>query len=368
VADVTIPHLNANDDTYVLLEWLMEEGQSVAAGDSLATVETSKAVTELAAEATGFLHRMVAAGSNCSPGDVVARITADRLPRQAPPAPVVETPSAGGVIVSRAAQELIDRHHIPNAAIQSLGLRFVRGSDVLPLIEAPAAEASANAADAATAPLGAHQRAVARHVTLAHRTIPAAFAASKVAAGHLLERCAREAEEARSYVGMAEVVIGVVARLRSAHPHCFAAVTDDLTVLLAQRSDIGVTIDVGTGLFVPVVREADRLTTAQIAAALMRFRARAVRRAMRDEDLAAASLTLTLHTEPDLILAQPIIFPGQTCSLSLCAIQQELQLDANGSMCTRDYFYLGLAYDHRVVNGRDAGAFLRDIKHELERP
>jgi 2-oxoglutarate dehydrogenase E2 component (dihydrolipoamide succinyltransferase) len=169
-------------------------------------------------------------------------------------------------------------------------------------------------------------------------------------------------------VGTAEVVIGVVARLRAEHPHCFATVTDDLTVRPARRSDIGVTIDVGTGLFVPVLREADRLTTAEIAAALMRFRARAVRRTMRNEDLAGACLTLTLQTEPDLILAQPIVFPGQTCALSLCATQQELRLDPDGSVRAHPYFHLGLAYDHRVLNGRDAAAFLSDVKRELERP
>lgn len=371
MTDVTIPTLNANDDTYILLEWLIGEGQPVTAGDPIATIETSKATTDLEAERTGYLHPTVTAGDTCRPGDIIGHITHDNVPPRTPATPITRSPTADDVTVSRAAQELINQHRIPDSAIRALDLAFVRSSDILTLIERPDTsplDANESTTDLNAIPLDSHQRAVARTVTLSHHTIPTAFAVIKIAAGQLLQRCDREAQQARTFVGIAEIVISVVARLRETYPYFFAKITDDLTVLPAQQSDIGITIDVGTGLYVPVVRKAEQLTPAEIAAALMRLRARAVRRGIRDQDLATGSLTLTLQTEPDLILAQPIIFPGQTCALTLCAIQQEIRLGPDNSPHISKYFYLGLAYDHRAINGRDAGSFLSAIKKELERP
>ncbi len=128
------------------------------------------------------------------------------------------------------------------------------------------------------------------------------------------------------------------------------------------------TIDVGRGLFVPVIRDTDQLDLAGIAAALMNFRVRAMRRTMTDDDLNGGCITLTLHLEPGVVLARPVVFPGQTCALSLCAQQRELRLDSAGQVTCHEYFHLGIAYDHRVINGADAIRFLAAIRDELESP
>ena len=357
-ADVVVPHLNSNDVSYVLLEWLAAPMAAVAAGDPVAMIETSKATTELTCERSGFLIPLVQAGATCQPGDVVALVAAQAA--QAAPRPEAEPEVPSPAVISRPAQELIERHQVPVAAVEALGKRIVKAADIEALVAG-----SPDAADAGTA-LPSAQLAVARAVSLSHRTIPNAFTVAKVSARQAAADARRIGERSRAFVGLPEMLVYVVARLWREHPSCFAALRDDLVVEPATAADIGVTIDVGTGLYVPVVRDADTLDVAAIARRLMEMRVRALRRTMTDADLAGARLTISLQREPGIVLARPIIFPGQTCTLSMCALQQELVPGPDGAPVPHEYFYLGLVYDHRLINGHEAMAFLGAIRNGLE--
>ncbi|WP_157746433.1 2-oxo acid dehydrogenase subunit E2 [Micromonospora inositola] len=77
---------------------------------------------------------------------------------------------------------------------------------------------------------------------------------------------------------------------------------------------------------------------------------------------------VSLHTEPDVVLAGPIVFPGQTCVLAIGGTHDELALDATGQVVARKFVNLSAVYDHRVVNGREAVAFLQAVKAALEAP
>ncbi|MEU1763140.1 2-oxo acid dehydrogenase subunit E2 [Micromonospora sp. NPDC005652] len=361
MGDLTISRLNSNDETYILLEWLVPAASEVAAGDAVATIETSKAVTDLVCAESGFLTPRVEAGATCRPGDIVGYLSSKRpVPAQgverATPAP-----EAASIVVTRSAQELIDRHGISATQVAGLGKRVVKALDVQSLL-------GAVASDGRRTPLAAHQRAVARTVQASHLTIPAAFLVAKVSATELVAAQRHIGQRARAFIGLPELVISAVARLWKDFPHCFATVHDDLTVEPAERPDIGVTIDVGTGLYVPVIPGADALGVTELASRLMDFRVRAMRRGFRDADLGPARLTLSLQMESGIMLSRPIIFPGQVCVLSMCGLQNELGLDADGAVRPHEYFHLGLTYDHRAINGREAAAFLTAIKGALERP
>ena len=362
--DLRIPKLNSNDDSYVLLEWLVEAGAPVAAGDCVALVETSKAVADLEVTEDGFLDSTVPAGTRCRPGEVVARIVSD--PAGAAPRAAQEPQDAGesedadgdGPTITRAARALMAEHGISVADVAALGRRVVKEAEIAALVEAgtrPRREM-----------LSPHQRAVAAAVGRSHATIPAAFTVIKVSAEPLQRRLQRLGEQARAFIGLPELVIVSLAGLHATFPRFFATVADDLSVEASETADIGITIDVGSGLYVPVIRDAAALTPREVSARLLDFRLRAVRRSFRETDLAAPRLTLSLHTDHGILLAQPIIFPGQVCTLSLCAPFTEVRLGSDGGAQAHEVFHVGIAYDHRVVNGRDAAAFLGALREVLE--
>lgn len=127
------------------------------------------------------------------------------------------------------------------------------------------------------------------------------------------------------------------------------------------------TVDVGRGLFIPVVRDVGDRPLSEIAGDLAGFRRTALTGSFRESDLQGGNITLTLHTHDGIVHAVPIVFPGQTCALSLTAPRPEVVPDGSG-FAVRKTAAIGLAYDHRFVNGRDAAEFLGELRSALESP
>lgn len=124
----------------------------------------------------------------------------------------------------------------------------------------------------------------------------------------------------------------------------------------------------GKGLFTPVVRDADQRSVAEIAEVMMGMRIKAIQDGFRAADLTGGTVLLALNNDPDISLATPIIFPGNTCAVSLAGTRDELFADPAGGVGVRRVAALGVAYDHRVINGRDAARFLRALRQRVEAP
>ncbi|MFG1654550.1 2-oxo acid dehydrogenase subunit E2 [Micromonospora sp. NPDC049275] len=394
MTDLVVPKLNNNDTTYVLLDWLAEDGEQVRSGEPIAEVETSKAAEELLCDGDGVLHRLVEVNRECAPGDVIGHVFDSEEARQrflaeavTPSGPPPET-QPGGPVLTDSARELAAAHGLDDAELRGLGKSVVRRTDVERLLAdrsaAPAATtepvvvAAAAALAAGDGPepddprqvhtLSRAQRAVAAVVTDSHREVPAALAVIKVRADAALTVARDLTRATRTLVGLPELLVKAIGRLREDHPLLFASPGDGSSVRLAEAAHVGVTIDVGTGLFIPVVRDVEELTCAEIAETLMDFRSRAGGEGFRAGELAGGTIVVSLHTDPDVVLAGPIVFPGQTCVVAIGGTQDELALDTDGRVVTRRFVNLSAVYDHRVVNGREAVAFLQAVKAALESP
>ncbi|WP_099903604.1 2-oxo acid dehydrogenase subunit E2 [Streptomyces sp. TLI_171] len=221
-----------------------------------------------------------------------------------------------------------------------------------------------------TTPLTRNQRAVAATVTASHREVPAAFTAVEVDVTEALAAGRDLAAAAGTLVGLAELTLAALATRRESDPACFASLTADGTgSRLLPGAHIGVTFDLGAGLFVPVLHDADRSTLGELSRALMRYRMAALRGAFRDRELQGANITLTLHTDPGVALALPVVFPGQACALSLAAPRTAVLPDPDGTgFRVRSLVHLGAAFDHRLLNGRQVVALLTGVKALLEAP
>jgi 2-oxoglutarate dehydrogenase E2 component (dihydrolipoamide succinyltransferase) len=345
--DVAVPRLNTNDDSYVLVEWLVTDGQTVAAGDPVAVVETSKAAEELACAADGVVQRLVAVDSECRPGDVLARVFAseqERLHAGKEPA----TTTVAEPVLTDAARSLAEEARVAPETLRALGKPIVRREDVAALLDNGGRPGPSRA-----------QRAVAAVVTESHQTIPPAVAVVKVAVGAAQEAARTLTRRTRIMVGLPELLVKATAQARPEFPEFFCA---------GRTADVGVTVDVGAGLFVPVVPDAERLSCADIADLMTDFRERADGSGFRPDELSGANIMIALHNDVDVVLAVPIVFPGQVAVLSLGGVYDEVVLDGGGRINTRRVTNLGLVYDHRVVNGRDAVRFLQAVKMTLEQP
>lgn len=396
MTEIRVPKLNNNDTEYTLVEWLVDEGKPIGAGDPVAVVETSKAAEELESATEGVLRRSLEPGSVCAPGDVIGHVLAPGETVEATPAaPAASTapvpqadPSPGGVTITKPARALMTEWGIGEKQVLAWGLKVVRRTDVerlagpAPTEEAEAAAETRPGATTPTAPthstkdtvptlsqaLPSVQQAVGRSVLTSHRTIPAAYTVVKVDVTKAQTLAAHEGKRLRRLVGLPELLLSAVARSYRAFPLCFARLADARTAELADAAHVGVTMDVGQGLFVPVVERASDLAFEEIVEAVSGFRRTVMSGTFRESELSGGNITVTLHNDLDVVAAVPFVFPGQACALALAGPQQELVLDPDGAVAARTVANVGLAYDHRLLNGRDAVLFLQRVKALLQTP
>lgn len=367
--EIRIPTLNSNDDSCVLQEWTKQPGAAIGENDVLAILVTSKANFDLTAEAKGIFHPTVKAGAECPFGSIAGYVFEDEAARQAfetssqlrpPPAP--DAAALGGVAITAPARRLMEEHGIQEAQIRALGKTVIRQTDVRELVAKSAPQASPRGD---LPGLSRRQQAVAKVVSLSHSTIPSAFLLMRVYFDETLARLAELRKKTGAFVGTTEVIVRVVSQLAGEFPLFFGPPGSRTA---GAPVNIGLTIDAGTGLFIPVLKAAEAQPLERIGEALTDFRERAVRDAFKEEDFAAGHISLSLNPERDCVMVIPIIVPGQTCMVSVAATFKELALAPSGALTTKNVMNIGVAYDHRYINGFDAMNFLTAVKKRIESP
>jgi pyruvate/2-oxoglutarate dehydrogenase complex dihydrolipoamide acyltransferase (E2) component len=310
-----VPKLNNNDVSYVLLSWLAEDGESVERDQPVAEIETSKAVQELLAERAGRLYRRLEAGADCQPGQQIGSLVVsaddDTASRPAPSGP-------------------------PPVESDDAGLR-----------------------------LGRNQQQVGEVVSRSRREIPDAFVVLRARLDAVIETQNTLERHGEDPPGLLELLVKLLGELRGSHPLCFAGWESPSVARMADEAHVGVTMDAGNGLYVPVVRSVERKSLADIADELAALRMQAFRGSFTERELAGANIAVSWNHEPDVILVQPVIPPGLACALSVGGQHQDLRLDPDEGVVVAPYLNLGLAHDHRLVNCRDAIAFLTALAHSL---
>lgn len=350
---VAVPTINNNDTDALLVRWLVPDGAPVEPGTIIAALETSKAGFDLEAGSAGFLRHAAEPGKRYDYGTVIAHIAdaADATAAVAVPQPSPPSVPAG-LVITRAARALIEKHAIPNSALVALGKRIIKAVDLAPLAGAPAAAAPAGE------PLPAAQQGVARVVSRSHREIPASFLLKRADVTAALDRLAAASAEAGTVIGLPDLLVHALASLWEKYPRFFGVLSADLRFTPSERADIGVTFDLGSGLFIPVLRDAGALALPEIARRMMALRVRAMRNRFAADELEGGSITLSINTGTDLVAVVPIILPPQTCMVSLAAVIPTFLPNLDGHPVLRKVVHIGIAFDHRAINGHDANAFL----------
>lgn len=389
---IEVPKLNNNDEGCVLRDWIAEAGAWVDEDDVIAVLETSKSTFDLVAESSGVLHRTVEEGADCLFGSSIGYLFPDEearsryLERAASAASAASAGSSEGseLTITRGARELMEANGLGEERVRSLGKRVIKRSDVEALLGGSGGGASSAAAAPAASPeavleqgpavagegrsLSRRQQAIGRTVGLSHREIPASFVLLKVYCDALEAGLDEIRARIGQPVGLPECVIKAIGALAERFELLYGGLDGAGRFVPAAEPAVGVTVDVGTGLFIPVLREVATRSLETIADDLLELRVKAMRDRFRDEDLAGGAITLSVNNDTDVLFAVPIILPGQTAMVSLGSIQEEPALSEEGELVRRRWTMLGLAYDHRVINGREAVEYLSALKGALEEP
>src|SRR5688572_9904042 len=406
--NIVVPELGESVVEARVAKWLKKQGDSVSAGDPLVELETEKIDLEVSADRAGVLANIKhQEGSDVKVGEVLAILeesaaspngagTGTKVP-EVPEVPKGSVPSANAKGADKKATPTAKNV----ARDQKVDLGVVAGSgaggrvtkgDVLKAaapISAPAqreTKASTAALQAPSAPKAparerserheTRERMSKRRATIARRLVEAQQTAAMLTTFNEVDMSAvmqlrerRKDAFTKKYgvgVGIASFFVKAAIGALKAFPQLNAEIQGD-EIVYKHYYDIGMAVGAEGGLVVPVLRDADRMSFADVELSIRDVAQRAKDSTLTLEDLKGGTFTITNGGVFGSLMSTPILNPPQVGILGLHKIADRA-VPVNGQVVIRPMMYLALSYDHRLVDGREAVQFLVKIKEYIEDP
>jgi 2-oxoglutarate dehydrogenase E2 component (dihydrolipoamide succinyltransferase) len=382
--EIKVPKLPESVADATLVKWHKKPGDAVARDENLADLETDKVVLEVPAPVAGVLKEVkVNAGATVTSDQLLAIVEAGGVAASAPavaaaqpPAaakPAAATPEAAksAAKISPAARRVAEEKGIdPSSVAPSGRAGVVTKADVH--AHAPAAQTSGSGPSRVErrVPMTRLRSRIAERLVTAQSTQALLTTFNEVDLNAVQELRARYKDRFEKTngvkLGFSSFFVRATIEALKKYPVINAAV-DGGDIVYREFYDIGMAVSTERGLVVPVLRDADLLSFAQIEQAVGDFAARARSGSLTMEDLTGGTFSITNGGVFGSLLSTPIVNFPQSAILGMHKIQ-ERPVVVNGQIVVRPMMYLALTYDHRIIDGKEAVQFLVCIKDALEDP
>lgn len=405
--DVKMPNVGESVQEGVIHKWRVKAGDYVNRDDVLVELETDKATVEVVAESSGVIDILKKQGETVAIGELMARIDntaaapagkSTAQPSAVPPPPVATAtaspapapaPAKSGteLPLSPAVRRMTEEHHIDPTAVQGTGKdgRLTKG-DVISHMEGGSKQAPVPAA--VPAPTFVKPQAISG--SRSERREPMTMLRRKIA-----ERLVHAQETAAILTTFNEIDMSNVMRIRNDYKDKFkekygvglgfmsfflrAAVEalkaypavngwiEGNDIVYHDYYDIGVAVSSNRGLVVPVIKDADRLSMAELELSVADYGRRARDGKLSVDEMTGGTFTVSNGGVFGSLMATPILNPPQSGILGMHKIE-ERPVVVNGQIVIRPMMYVALSYDHRIIDGKESVGFLVKIKECIEDP
>lgn len=414
--EVKVPAAGESITEVVIGAWLKRVGDSVKVDEPLVEIETEKATLEVPSPVAGVItEQLKAVGDPALVGEVIARIDASAVAASAaapaaptnneapkpaetapaaakpaaakPSAPVAAAPAAPApkftpaTSVMPAAQRLLDEHGLSADEVSASGPggRLLKEDVQRHLAQRECSAAQPDAALVSGGPRGRREEVVAMSPlrrTIATRLVEAQHTAALLTTFNEVDMSGvmalrnehKDAFEKRYGVRLGFMSFFVKAAIDALKlvPQINAEIRGN-SIVYKDYYDIGVAVSSKKGLVVPIIRNADRLSFAEVEAAIADFGKRGTENKIAPEELLGGTFTISNGGVFGSLLSTPIVNPPQSGVLGMHSIQDR-PIALDGQVVIRPMMYIALTYDHRIVDGREAVTFLKRIKQAVEQP
>jgi 2-oxoglutarate dehydrogenase E2 component (dihydrolipoamide succinyltransferase) len=400
--EIKVPSIGESITEVVVSAWLKQEGESVGRDESVVELESDKATVEVPAPVAGTITKVLKqAGDSAEVGEVLAYLEEGAAKSAAPaqtatkeePAPAAESSGNGAAPNSNAtvmpsAQRVAAEKGINAEEVKGSG----RGGRVLKedVLKAGATATAAPSAKTQTSDKFSTSQDQHMDNGALEEIVPMSPIRKKIA-----ERLVESQQTAALLTTFNEIDMSNVMALRKQHQDRFVerygiklgfmsffvkAAVDALRQFPAANSeirgtnivyknhyDIGIAIGGGKGLMVPVIRNADRMSFAEVELKIDDLGKRAQANKIELEELQGGTFTVSNGGIYGSLMSTPIVNPPQVAILGLHAIQ-ERPVARDGQVVIKPMMYVAVTYDHRIIDGRESVSFLRRIKDAIEDP
>jgi 2-oxoglutarate dehydrogenase E2 component (dihydrolipoamide succinyltransferase) len=378
IIEVKVPQLSESVSEATLLTWHKKVGEAVQEGENLIDVETDKVVLELPAIKSGVLSKIIKGdGTKVGSNEVIAQIDSGASAQPVQVAvPVVPSTknSPAGVAVSPSARKLAHAHEVDPTQLQGSGRHgLVTKEDVLAAKNNPVAaipQAVPGSRVEQRVPMTRIRQRIAERLLQSQQQAAILTTFNEVNMQPVMELRNRykDAFEKKHGVklGFSSFFVKAVVFALQKFPVVNASV-DGNDIVYHGYFDIGIAVGSERGLVVPIIRDADKLSLADIEKKIADFAARAKDGKLTMEELTGGTFSITNGGVFGSMLSTPIINPPQSAILGIHATKDR-PVAENGQVVIRPMNYLAVSYDHRIIDGREAVQFLVAIKEALEVP
>jgi 2-oxoglutarate dehydrogenase E2 component (dihydrolipoamide succinyltransferase) len=394
--EVKVPAVGESISSGVVSVWHKKSGEQVSSGDPLFTLETDKVSTEINADADGVLQTLVAEGAEVKIGDVVATIEKGDGAKPANEPEAAEkkqdaqkhVPPKEETVLSPAARRVVTEEKLDPQEIRGSGKGGrVMKADAIAAAQnrvAPPAEktkddhAEEKAATSAQSESGRFtrkkmsplRRKIAAQLVMAQHTaaILTTFNECDMTAVQELRAKSQDAFTKKNGLKLGFMSFFVKAAVEGlkAVPSINSRIEGE-DFIQNNYYDIGVAVGTERGLVVPVVRDADKKSFAELERDIADFATKAREGKMKIEDLQGGGFTISNGGVYGSLLSTPILNPPQSGILGMHTIQKR-PVAVGDQVAIRPMMYLALSYDHRAVDGKEAVTFLVTVKQCIEDP
>lgn len=399
ITDVVVPQLSESVSEATLLTWKKQPGAAVQADEILIEIETDKVVLEVPAPASGVLSEIVKGdGSTVTSGELIARIDSEGKAAAAAPAaaaqpavaaaaaPVAAASAPAGAVASPAASKILADKGVSPDSVEGTGRggRITKGDalgasaapapaapkTVSPTPPAPPLSKSLDGRPEQRVPMSRLRARIAERLlqSQAENAILTTFNEVNMQGVIDLRNKYKDKFEKEHGVKlgfMSFFVKAAVAALKR-YPVLNASV-DGKDIIYHGYFDIGIAVGSPRGLVVPILRNADQMTIADIERAIADFGKRANEGKLGIEEMTGGTFSISNGGVFGSMLSTPIINPPQSAILGVHATKDRPVVE-NGQIVIRPINYLAMSYDHRIIDGREAVLGLVAMKEALEDP
>lgn len=382
--EIKVPSVGESVSEGVLSRWIRKAGQGVKAGDPVFELETDKASQEIASPAEGTLEVIIQEGQKVMVGQVVGKILPGKVTSSAAPAAAPAAPAPAPVAkpsvqaASPSARQMADEHGLDTSKIPGTGRdgRVIKEDVQAAIGSTKAAPAAAETAKVSPTRSETRTRMSTLRQRIAERLLSAqqnaailtTFNEADMSAVMALRAKYKDPFQKKHGVGLGFMgfFVKAVAEAARAFPAVNARI-EGSDVVTPNYLDVGVAVSTEKGLMVPVLRDADKMTFAQIEKGIVELAAKARDGKISVADLQGGTFTITNGGVFGSLLSTPILNPPQSGILGMHTIQKR-PVVVDDQIAIRPMMYLALSYDHRLIDGREAVGFLVRVKECIENP
>lgn len=397
--EIRMPQFGVSMETGTVAQWLKAEGDTVKDGDVLASIETEKLTNDVVSEVDGVLLKIVAQEGEDVPvqglmayvgqpgealpdaGGTAAPAAAESAPVTVESVPAAGQVSGGRVKASPLARKIAAKLGVDLSQVTPGGTSGrIRADDVrayaAQVPAAPAAPAAAPAPAAAAAELmdgdtveklSGMRKVVAQRMQQSHTEIPPVTQVTKVDVTALMQFRKELLEKTGKKYSVNDLLLKATAKCLAAHPEMLVSF-DGSQIIHRAHVNLGMAVALDTGLIVPVIRDADKLSLDALAARAKDLAARAKDGGLTPDDYKGSTFTVSNLGMFGIEMFTPIVNQPDAAILGVTAVEDELVMEPDGTISKHQVMRLCCTFDHRAMDGAVEARFGMALRDLLQSP